>query len=80
MHRMILPIAIAAALLMPVAIGGCAVRARYYDPDYRDYHTWNHHEEGYYVRWERETHRDHRNFRDRDQIEQNEYWNWRHHH
>jgi hypothetical protein len=52
--------------------------ARTYDPEYHDYHVWNNGEVVYYNRWETETHRDHREFRDRDDREKNEYWNWRH--
>jgi hypothetical protein len=50
-----------------VAIAGCA--ARMYDADHNDYHRWNHQENVFYVQWEQETHRDHRNFRDRDDNE-----------
>jgi hypothetical protein len=80
MRRLILSLAVAAAMTVPLAMGGCAVRARYYDADYHDYHTWNRGEEVYYVQWENETHRDHRDFRKRDKKEQQEYWDWRHHH
>jgi len=59
-------------------IAGCA--ARVYDNDHDDYHRWNHDETVFYVQWERETHRDHRDFRKRDSDEQKEYWNWRHKH
>jgi hypothetical protein len=59
---------------------GCAPHPyRVYDPYYRDYHDWDH-EGGFYQRWETETHRDHREFRDRHEDEQKEYWSWRHSH
>ena len=80
MRRLILSLAIASAMATPLVIGGCAARVRYYDADYHDYHRWNHSEEVYYVQWERDTHRSHRDFRGRDQREQQEYWDWRHHH
>ncbi|HUI74772.1 MAG TPA: hypothetical protein VLX32_07505 [Candidatus Acidoferrum sp.] len=80
MRRLIVTLAVATALTTPVVMGGCAVRARYYDTDHHDYHRWDHHEDRFYLQWESETHRDHRNFRDRDQREQQEYWNWRHQH
>jgi hypothetical protein len=59
---------------------GCAVHARVYDPYYHDYHPWNHDEIVYYQNWERETHREHRDFRRRNSDEQKEYWDWRHKH
>ena len=43
------------------------------------YHRWDGNEATLYIRWEGETHRDHRDFRDRPRDEQQQYWNWRHH-
>jgi hypothetical protein len=75
---------LAAALISPVMITGCAARVstgyRIYDPDYRDYHVWNDDEITFYTRWEGETHRDHRDFRRRPHEEQKEYFAWRHDH
>jgi len=73
---------LAAALISPVALTSCAARASYrvYDPYYEDYHVWDSHENGYYLRWESETHREHRDFNKRDKGEQKEYWDWRHSH
>jgi hypothetical protein len=73
---------VAAAFFGTLLISGCAVRGEYrvYDPEYHDYHRWNHTENDYYVRWEDETHRRHRDFRQRDQQEQDQYWQWRHQH
>jgi len=68
-----------AVIASPVLISGCAVHARVYDPYYNDYHTWAG-ENGYYLQWERETHRDHRDFNKRSDKEKKEYWDWRHHH
>jgi hypothetical protein len=69
--------ALSAALAAPILITGCAVHARVYDPYYHDYHDWNG-ETVYYNRWETETHRDHKEFKDRDKDEQKQYWDWRH--
>ncbi|MFZ0213093.1 MAG: hypothetical protein WBE20_12870 [Candidatus Acidiferrales bacterium] len=65
-----------------VAMGGCAAHGYYrvYDPEYRDYHVWNHDEVVYYQQWEHDTHRRHVDFKRRNQDEQNQYWNWRHQH
>jgi hypothetical protein len=67
---------LAAALISPVLLAGCA--ARVYDADHGDYHHWNHGEDVYYTRWEGETHRDHVDFKARPAADQKEYWNWRH--
>jgi len=69
-----------ALLLAQLGICGCEGHGYYrsYDPEYHDYHVWNDNEVGYYSRWESETHRDHKEFRDRDKTEQGQYWNWRH--
>ncbi len=72
------PLLLAAALLAP-NITGCAVHARVYDPYYHDYHNWDT-ENGYYVQWEHDTHRDHKDFNKRSKDEQKEYWDWRHSH
>jgi hypothetical protein len=57
---------------------GCAVHARVYDPYYHDYHHWDGTEVGFYGRWETETHREHRDFNQRNDSEKKEYWDWRH--
>jgi hypothetical protein len=72
----------AVTLLVIAGLAGCASHSsrRYYDDDHHDYHGWNDQESGFYVRWETETHREHRDFQRRDADEQREYWNWRHNH
>jgi hypothetical protein len=81
-HRAICSLSMAAALSSAVLVTGCAERRGYrvYDPDYNDYHTWNNHERTYYRQWEAETHRRDEDYQKRNRDEQNEYWNWRHHH
>jgi hypothetical protein len=69
---------LAFALALPVISTGCGGGPRYYDPYYHDYHYWGPDEEAYYRRWEGETHRDHREWRDRNRDEQKEYYTWRH--
>jgi hypothetical protein len=73
---------LAVAVASPAAVTGCAARARYsyYDRDHHDYHRWDHSEVVFYVQWENETHRTHRDFRKRGDDEQNEYWKWCHEH
>ena len=70
------------ALVSPILISGCAARVGYrvYDPEYGDYHVWNHDEIVYYQQWEVDTHRHHKDFDKRNKEEQKEYWEWRHHH
>jgi hypothetical protein len=58
---------------------GCTVHAGYYDPYYHDHHSVNG-EVVYYGQWESETHREHREFKQRNKDEQKEYWDWRHKH
>jgi hypothetical protein len=73
---------LAAALVSPVIIIGCAARVstgyRVHDGYYNDDHVWDDNEIVFYNRWEGETHRDHRDFRRRPAGEQKEYFNWRH--
>ena len=76
--RSLSSIALAATLLSPLMIVGCA--ARVYDVDHRDYHRWNRGENGYYARWEGETHHDHVDFNKRSANDQQAYWAWRHDH
>jgi hypothetical protein len=59
---------------------GCTVHAGYYnDPYYHDHHPYGG-ETVYYSQWETETHREHRDFKERKKDEQKQYWDWRHHH
>lgn len=53
---------------------------RYYDRKHHDYHAWNAHESEFYVRWEGENHRKHREFSHRQRADQARYWEWRHNH
>ena len=69
---------LAVTLAAPMLITGCAAHVRYYDAGYGDYHTWDHNEVVYYNGWERDTHRDHREFKDRSDAEKKEYWAYRH--
>ena len=76
---------IAGSLTAPVVITGCAVHAGYgyrvCDPYYHDYHAWGDDERGYYRQWAIENRRDeHRDFRNLNHHEQEEYWHWRHDH
>lgn len=75
-------LALTAALASTVVLTGCAARASYrvYDPDHEDYHRWDDHEASFYVQWENETRRDHRDFDKRDHDDQKQYWTWRHGH
>jgi hypothetical protein len=71
---------LAAAMTTPVLITGCAVHAHaYYDPYYHDYHPIDG-EVVYYNQWEGETHREHKDLKQREKAEQKEYWDWRHKH
>jgi hypothetical protein len=73
---------LAAALISPAIITGCAARVstgyRVHDGYYNDDHVWDDNEVGFYARWEGETHRGHRDFRRRSHGEQQEYFKWRH--
>jgi len=74
----------AASLAPPMTFTGCTARVgvsyRVYDPSYRDYHLWDDHETVYYNRWAEDTHREHREYRQLNDREQAEYWDWRHQH
>ena len=78
LKKLVLPLLAAAA--MPVVFTtGCTVHAGYYDPYYNDHHQ-RAHEEPYYDRWERDSHRRHEELNRRNKEEQREYWEWRHRH
>ena len=55
----------------------CSVHARVYDPYYRDYHGWAG-EDGYYLQWERDNHRQHEDFNRRSDADKKAYWEYRH--
>ncbi|MGH9714026.1 MAG: hypothetical protein ACRD5M_12085 [Candidatus Acidiferrales bacterium] len=81
-YRFARSLLLAAALISPAVMAGCAAHASYrvYDPHHQDYHRWDDHEARFYVQWEGETHREHRDFDKRDERDQKEYWDWRHNH
>jgi hypothetical protein len=70
----------AGALFLPALVAGCSAHAGYYDPYYHDHYTWDSHERVYYNQWEGETHRQHVDFKKRNNDEQKEYYTWRHDH
>jgi len=72
-------ILVGAAMAMPALTTGCTVHAGVYDPYYHDYHPWGG-EVVYYQQWERDTHRDHVDFKNRNDADKKEYWDWRHSH
>jgi len=78
-HPWLTSLLLLSALALPVLSTGCGEH-RYYDPYYHDYHRWGPDEDAYYLRWERETHREHHEWRARKAEEQKEYWTWRHGH
>jgi hypothetical protein len=55
-------------LIVPTVITGCAQHTT---------RVWNNNEVEPYQRWEGETHRDHKDFTERNPGEQKEYWTWR---
>lgn len=81
-HHYLSTLLLSTALIAPALTIGCAEHHYYrvYDADHGDYHTWNNNETVYYQQWETENHYDHRDFKDRDQGQQKQYFDWRHKH
>jgi hypothetical protein len=75
--RKITPLLFAGVLAAGVLTTGCTVHAGIYDPYHHDYHAVDG-ETVYYGQWETETHRDHKELKERDKKDQKEYWDWRH--
>src|SRR5262249_19727473 len=71
---------IVAALIGPAAAMGCATHHNYNPYYYREYPEWDDHDRTYYLFWENETHREHREYLRRSEREQRVYWEWRRHH
>lgn len=80
MRRFIGPLALAAAIVVPVAGSGCAARVRYYDEYHSDYHRWDDGEVRAYRVWLGERHYEWREYNRLNRDEQREYWRWRHDH
>ena len=53
---------------------------RYYDPDARDYHEWNQHENNLYRQYAKENRKRERDFAKMNRRERQEYFRWRHSH
>jgi hypothetical protein len=85
-HRYISGAILTAALAVPAALVAAPVpqdakvQVRVYDSEHKDYHNWDEHENGAWVRFLDENHRKHHEFTKADKKEQAEYWNWRHSH
>jgi hypothetical protein len=75
---------IAVLLAAAVTITGCAARVgvgyRVYDPYFRDYHVWTDGEAAHYHSWAIENRHEHRDYRQLNSHDQQEYWRWRHDH
>ena len=82
LSRRLISAVLAAVLVSPAIITGCAARVssgyRVHDGYYNDDHVWDDNEITLYTRWEGDTHRDHKDFRGRSADEQKEYFTWRH--
>lgn len=76
-YRLFNAVMIAGALASPVIVGGCY---HHHDRGYAVSATWSDNEGPYYSRWESETHRDHKEWAQRNADEQRDYWAWRHDH
>jgi hypothetical protein len=76
MKRNIATLLMAGALAFPVTglLGGCSGQAG------NQGQAAPQDESAFYLRWEAETHRDHRDIGQRNKDEQNEYQNWRRDH
>jgi hypothetical protein len=68
-------------LMAPIVLRGEDHTKRYYDPYYRDYHTWNDGEEHAWRHWrEQERHERYREWERANSREHRDYWRWRHDH
>lgn len=76
-YRLFSALMIAGALASPVIVSGCY---QHHEHGYGATATWSDNEGPYYARWEGETHRDHREWAQRNADEQKQYWSWRHDH
>jgi len=53
---------------------------RYYDPGYKEYHSWSSNEDRAYRMYLQEQKRDYLEFPKTTVTQQTEYWKWRHDH
>lgn len=65
------------AAVVAVALAFSAGISCYHHYDNDDHHHWSDAERPYYQRWEQETHRDHKDWDQRNGDEQKAYWQWR---
>ncbi|MGA7412798.1 MAG: hypothetical protein WBW33_20130 [Bryobacteraceae bacterium] len=77
---------LSAALMAPLASAPTALRAEehavvvYHDKAHHDDHEWNGREGQAYVVYGNQHHYKYREFHTLNAHEQQNYWNWRHHH
>lgn len=79
LRKSLSPLLLGTMLTSSFLVTGCTVHAGYYDPYYHDYHRWDG-ETVYYNQWEHDTHRDHVDFKKRNDADKKAYWDWRHSH
>ena len=70
--------ALAAAPITPTQ--DAAVQVRVYDEKHKDYHVWDDHENGAWVRFQDEKKWKHHDWAKANKHEQEQYWEWRHSH
>lgn len=71
------PLLFTSVLATALFSSGCEAHVRVYDPYYHDYHVWAP-EDPYYRQWERDNHREHVEFKKRNEADRKAYWDWRH--
>jgi hypothetical protein len=79
-HQLASVLLIGGAFAATTAVTGCMHHHYYAETAEGSEGTWSSAESPYYVRWERETRREHREWTERAADEQHEYWEWRRHH
>jgi len=85
-NRYITSLALAAALVVPVAIMAApapqdaGVQIRVYDSNHKDYHNWDDRENRAWGIFLTDNHKKSHEFSRASKKEQGQYWNWRHQH
>ena len=81
--RLLSAMLIAGAIASPVVVAGCFHHGYSNSGSSNNGYSngrWNDSEGPYYSRWEQDTHRDHKDWSQRNADEQQQYWSWRHDH
>jgi len=81
MNRVVNLVLLSGVMIAPVSFVATGCRTEtVYDHEHKDAHKWDGREDAAYHQYLNEQHKDNRDYKNLNDQEQKDYWNWRHQH